>query len=49
MRAEICRELGRFQECLAQLDRPFPERCAKVVSVIRRLAGAGKPGVSQIE
>lgn len=49
MRAEICRELGRFQECLTQLDRPFPESYAKAVGVIRRLAGAGKCSVSQME
>ncbi|MBM4149350.1 MAG: hypothetical protein FJ224_09925 [Lentisphaerae bacterium] len=49
LRAEIYRELGRFQECLKQLDRPFDPRCSSRLRVIMALAESGRCGVSQIE
>lgn len=48
MRAEILREIGRFQECLKQLNRKLPKKYEKVVNIIRKLAEEKKCCVSEI-
>jgi hypothetical protein len=47
-RAEMLRELGRFDESLAILERDFEERFQPAVGVIRRLAKEGKRAVAEI-
>lgn len=47
--AEICRELGKFEECLALLDRPFPNKYEQVLRVIRTLASKKDSNISEIK
>lgn len=49
MRAEINRELGRFQECLSLLDRPFTDKYSAVLQVIRDAANKEKRVVRPIK
>ena len=47
--AEGARELGRFEEALATLARPFPARYQGSAEVLRRLAGAGDSRVRLLD
>ena len=48
IKAEILRELGRFEDCLAELGRTFDDGYARALSVIRKLAHEGNRRVSRI-
>ena len=47
--AEGARELGRFEEALATLARPFPARYQGSAEVLRPLAGAGDSRVRLLD
>jgi hypothetical protein len=49
MRCEALRELGRFKECLTQLDRHLDNRYTETVRTIRALAEEGNPCVKRIK
>jgi hypothetical protein len=48
MRGEVLRELGRFQECKAQLSRRFSKGHSKTASFIKKLARREKSCVARI-
>ncbi len=48
-RCEILRELGRFQECIEELDRPYDERYRKAKLMIMTLAKENISSVRLIE
>ncbi len=47
-RAEIARELGRFDDCLQLLSQPFEGNLQKFADFIRRLAEEGDRGVRPV-
>lgn len=47
-RAEICRELGEFKACLAELANIAPEAQLPVCKLISKLARAGQAGVAAV-
>jgi len=47
-RAEILRQLGRFDECIKELDRPFHEQYLCAVTTIKNLAIAKKRQVDEV-
>lgn len=49
MKAEIFRELGRFDECLKELDRPCDNRNLSTVNAIRELVNYRKRCVAKIK
>lgn len=47
-KAEILRELGRFEECIMELNRPFEGKYLKAVQIIKALAEKRERRVSEI-
>ena len=48
MRAEILRELGRFEECLNLLKQPFDDKYCRTIDVIKKLADCNNRQVESV-